>query len=57
MSAAHTMTLHTDINPFCCAVLRARVGDGSLPPADVLCGDVRALDAADTSRETTKGAS
>lgn len=38
-----SVRLHTDIDPYCCAVLRARVEDGSLPPADVLCADVREL--------------
>ncbi len=37
------MTLYTDWSPFCCDVLRARVADGSLPPGDVVCADVRAL--------------
>lgn len=40
------MTLYTDIDPAACAVLEARVADGSLPPGDVLCADVRGLDEA-----------
>lgn len=37
--------LYTDIDPFCCAVLRARAADGGLPPGDVLEADVRTLTA------------
>lgn len=40
------MTLYTDIDPYCCAVLEARVADGGLPAGDVLCADVAKLDAA-----------
>lgn len=39
------MILYTDIDPACCAVLEARVADGSLPPGDVVCADVRDLTA------------
>lgn len=37
------MTLYTDIDPYCCEVLRARVADGGLPPGDVLCEDVQRI--------------
>lgn len=40
------MTLYTDLSPTACAVLRARVQDGSLPAGAVLRADVRSLDAA-----------
>lgn len=40
------MTLYTDIDPYCCAVLASRVEDGGLPPGDVMMADVRDLDAA-----------
>ena len=39
------MILYTDIDPACCAVLEARVADGSLPPGDVVCADVRDMTA------------
>lgn len=39
------MILYTDIEPFCCEVLRARVDDGGLPPGDVWERDVRTLTA------------
>ena len=35
------MTLYTDLSPTACAVLRARVQDGSLPAGAVLRADVR----------------
>lgn len=38
-------TLYTDIDPFCCEILKARVADGGLPPGDVLCADIRTLKA------------
>jgi len=37
--------LYTDIEPFCCEVLRARVADGGLLPGDVWERDVRTLTA------------
>lgn len=37
-------TLYTDLDPFCCEVLRARVADGGLPPGDVLEADITTLD-------------
>jgi ribosomal protein L44E len=37
--------LYTDIEPFCCDVLRARVADGGLLPGDVWERDVRTLTA------------
>lgn len=37
------MTLYTDIEPFCCRVLRARVADGGLPPGDVWERDICTL--------------
>lgn len=40
-----TLALYTDIDPYCCAVLGARVEDGSLPPGDVVLADVRDLTA------------
>lgn len=40
-----TLSLYTDIDPYCCAVLGARVEDGSLPPGDVVLADVRDLTA------------
>lgn len=43
-------TLYTDISPFCCAVLEARVRDGSLPAGDVWCRDVRTLTADEIRR-------
>jgi len=39
------MILYTDIEPFCCEVLRARVADGGLLPGDVWERDVRTLTA------------
>lgn len=39
------MILYTDIEPFCCNVLRARVADGGLLPGDVWERDVRTLTA------------
>lgn len=39
------MTLYTEIDPYCCAVLRARVADGGLPPGDVWERDIRTLTA------------
>ncbi len=39
------VTLYTDIDPYCCAVLGGRVEDGSLPPGDVMLADVRHLNA------------
>jgi DNA (cytosine-5)-methyltransferase 1 len=39
------MILYTDIEPFCCDVLRARVADGGLLPGDVWERDVRTLTA------------
>lgn len=36
--------LYTDIDPFCCEVLRERVKDGGLPPGEVIERDVTALD-------------
>lgn len=46
------MRLYTDIDPFCCAVLRARVADGGLPPGDVLEADIRTIDADTIMRYT-----
>ena len=40
------MTLYTDIEPFCCAVLASRVADGSLPDGDVVMADIHDLGAA-----------
>ena len=40
-----TLSLYTDIDPYCCGVLGARVEDGSLPPGDVVLADVRDLTA------------
>lgn len=40
------MTLYTDIEPFCCAVLASRVADGSLPDGDVIMADIHDLSAA-----------
>ena len=37
------MTLYTDIDPYCCEVIRARIADGSLPPGEVWCRDVTTL--------------
>lgn len=39
------MRLYTDIAPYCCEVLRARVADGGLPPGDVWCRDIRTITA------------
>lgn len=39
------MTLYTDIDPFCCAVLASRAADGSLPDGDVVMADIRDLNA------------
>ena len=39
------MILYTDIDPFCCEVLRARVADGGLLPGEVWERDVRTLTA------------
>jgi len=36
-------TLYTDIDDFACAILEARVADGSLPPGDVVRADISAL--------------
>lgn len=41
------MILYTDIDPFCCKVLRARVSDGGLPYGDVLEKDIREIDSND----------
>jgi len=35
--------LYTDKEPYCCAVLRARVADGGLPPGDVWERDVKTI--------------
>jgi DNA (cytosine-5)-methyltransferase 1 len=40
------VTLYTDIEPFCCAVLASRVADGSLPDGDVVMADIHDLGAA-----------
>jgi len=37
------MRLYTDIDPFCCEVLSARVADGGLPPGEVWCRDIKTL--------------
>lgn len=37
--------LYTDIDPFCCAVLRARVADGGLPAGEVWERDIKTLTA------------
>lgn len=37
------MILYTDIDPYCCEVIRARIADGSLPPGEVWCRDVTTL--------------
>ena len=42
-----TMTLYTDLEPYCCEVLRARVADGGLPPGDVWERDICTLTAAE----------
>ncbi len=39
------MRLYTDIDPFCCEVLRARVADGGLPPGEVWERDIKTLTA------------
>lgn len=36
-------TLYTDIDPYCCEVLRARVADGSLRDGDIDCLDIKDL--------------
>lgn len=36
-------TLYTDIDPYCCEVLRARVADGGLPPGEVWERDIGTL--------------
>lgn len=40
-------TLYTDIDPFCCEVLRARVADGGLPPGEVWERDIKTITAAE----------
>ncbi len=47
------MILYTDIEPFCCEVLSARVADGGLLPGDVWERDVRTL-AADELKPYTQ---
>ena len=37
--------LYTDIDPFCCEVLRARVADGGLPPGEVWERDIKTITA------------
>lgn len=39
------MILYTDLEPFCCEVLKARVADGGLLPGDVWQRDIRTLTA------------
>lgn len=39
------MRLYTDIDPFCCEVLRARVADGGLPPGEVWQRDIKTITA------------
>lgn len=39
--------LYTDIDPFCCEVLRARVADGGLPPGEVWERDIKTITAAE----------
>jgi site-specific DNA-cytosine methylase len=46
------VTLYTDIDPFCCAVLASRVADGSLPDGDVVMADIHDLGAANLAGYT-----
>ncbi len=39
--------LYTDIDPFCCEVLKARVADGGLLPGEVWCRDIKTVGPAD----------
>lgn len=39
--------LYTDLDSYCCAVLRARVADGGLPPGEVWERDIKTLTAAE----------
>lgn len=39
------MRLYTDIDAFCCEVLKARIADGGLPPGEVWCRDIKMLTA------------
>lgn len=41
------MRLYTDIDPFCCEVLKARVADGGLLPGEVWQRDIKTLTAAE----------
>jgi site-specific DNA-cytosine methylase len=42
-NAGAAVILYTDIDPFCCEVLAARVADGGLPAGEVLRADIAAL--------------